>query len=72
MVLKIESAGISEKRDILYVLKKINENWVEKSAPWEVALNNFYHNFYNHGNFEQIIVRPHPKDDPELYSGLHT
>lgn len=72
MRLEIGSADIHENNNVLYVLENINENWDEKLLPWEVAFKNFYNNFYLHKNFNSIIARPHPKDDPEIYRNLNS
>lgn len=56
---------------VLYILENIKEDW-GIHQPWEIAFDNFYVNFFK-GNkkIDKIIVRPHPKDDPEIYKKLN-
>ena len=67
---ELTASNLLEKNKVLYVLENINENWDKKLLPWEVAFNNFYENFYKHSDFQKIIVRPHPNDDPKIYNSL--
>ena len=55
---------------VMYVLENIKENWKKDYLPWEISFNNFYENFFLSSKFDQIIVRPHPKDNPVIYESL--
>lgn len=56
---------------VLYILENIKEKWGQK-PPWEIAFFNFYNNYYKKNKkLKEIIVRPHPKDDPETYKKLN-
>jgi len=72
MRVEIGIPDIHKNKNVLYVLENVNENWDERLLPWEVAFKNFYNNFYLHKSFNNIIVRPHPKDDPEIYRSLNS
>lgn len=59
------------RNHVLYILENIKEKWGEK-LPWEIAFFNFYNNYYKKNNkLKKIIVRPHPKDDPDTYKELN-
>ena len=67
---EIETGKSADINNVLYVLENINEDWGVATAPWEVAFRNFYDNFYALSEFDRIIVRPHPRDDPSTYRSL--
>lgn len=60
-----------DSKNILYVLENLDEKWESKLA-WKIAFQHFYNNlFLNNSNFNHIIVRPHPKDDINIYADIH-
>lgn len=55
---------------VLYILENIDEDWGRIPA-WSIAFNNFYKNFFiKNKNLQHIIVRPHPKDNIDIYASL--
>jgi hypothetical protein len=67
---EITAMAEPENNSVLYILENIEEDWGGEALPWEVAFNNFYDNFYKISQFDKIIVRAHPKDEPSIYQSL--